>query len=423
MRIGEFAKKHNLSQDTISHYMDRGLLIAEKNGGQYRFNEYDHQVIERIKMLKRLNFSLAEIQEIMSFYRLEGENTNEFRHFYLSLLERKKQQIISEQKRFEKITEDLNHKIKDLQEEGNRSLNHLGLPFHAIGLLQCPECKNTLDINGGSIRKSMVLTADIQCDCGYQAQIEDGVYIDKNKKVIVENKNLPTKKEFLEAASPKFINLIYNGLNLLNHYLLKHTKEPGYIMELDSCSGRFLAQHIEHMPSTTTYVIVSDNKERLLNIKRDMEWQHQHQSFIFFYCDIDRIPLKHYSIDIVVDHWLTSNYAKRSNSFLFDHVSPFLKEEGLLLGAFPYLEKGLNNTGRVGKSIREVLNKDILIEKLADQNIFKLDMLEFGPVIENNPFMMDVMNNQTMYLALYSGRKRQNIRLISSEKKKIPVML
>ena len=58
MRIGEFAQKHNTTHDTIRHYLDMGLLITEKKGGHYRFDESDSWDLENIIELKSMGFFL-----------------------------------------------------------------------------------------------------------------------------------------------------------------------------------------------------------------------------------------------------------------------------------------------------------------------------------------------------------------------------
>lgn len=40
MKISKFAEVNNVSVDTIRHYMDLGLLIPEKKGSHYFFDEY-----------------------------------------------------------------------------------------------------------------------------------------------------------------------------------------------------------------------------------------------------------------------------------------------------------------------------------------------------------------------------------------------
>ena len=49
MRIGAFAKKNNISFDTVRHYIELGLILPVKeHGGQYQFDNICQENIEEI---------------------------------------------------------------------------------------------------------------------------------------------------------------------------------------------------------------------------------------------------------------------------------------------------------------------------------------------------------------------------------------
>ncbi|HDR7607879.1 TPA: MerR family transcriptional regulator, partial [Bacillus mycoides] len=70
MKIGKFGEKNNLSIDAIRHYMDLGLIIPEKKGGHYFFDEYCQKDVELILEYKWLGFSLNEIKELFLYKSL-----------------------------------------------------------------------------------------------------------------------------------------------------------------------------------------------------------------------------------------------------------------------------------------------------------------------------------------------------------------
>ncbi|MCQ6325313.1 MerR family transcriptional regulator, partial [Bacillus cereus] len=70
MKISKFAEVNNVSVDTIRHYMDLGLVISEKKGSHYFFDEYCQKDIELILEYKWLGFSLYEIKELFLYKNL-----------------------------------------------------------------------------------------------------------------------------------------------------------------------------------------------------------------------------------------------------------------------------------------------------------------------------------------------------------------
>ncbi len=59
MRIGAFSKKHQVTQDAVRFYLEKGLLVAHKRGEQYYFTTSDGEDLETIKMLKGCSFPSA----------------------------------------------------------------------------------------------------------------------------------------------------------------------------------------------------------------------------------------------------------------------------------------------------------------------------------------------------------------------------
>ena len=66
MRIGELAKRAEVSKDTIRHYLDLGLLRAEKNpdNGYQIFTSATLQRLHFIRTARQLGFHLEDIQRI-----------------------------------------------------------------------------------------------------------------------------------------------------------------------------------------------------------------------------------------------------------------------------------------------------------------------------------------------------------------------
>ena len=69
MKIGELAKRTDVSRDTIRFYEKKGLLKEIERPHQYNnYKEYGDENVERIQMIKKIQksgFTLRECKEIL----------------------------------------------------------------------------------------------------------------------------------------------------------------------------------------------------------------------------------------------------------------------------------------------------------------------------------------------------------------------
>lgn len=96
MKISKFAEVNTVSVDTIRHYIDLGLIIPEKKGGHYFFDEYCQKDMELILEYKRLGFSLNEIKDLFLYKNLGKSIDYEKNTFYQSLFKLKYEKIEQE---------------------------------------------------------------------------------------------------------------------------------------------------------------------------------------------------------------------------------------------------------------------------------------------------------------------------------------
>ncbi|WP_313164598.1 MerR family transcriptional regulator [Sedimentibacter sp.] len=400
MKIGKFAKMHNVTQDTIRHYIDLGLLVTEKKGGQYQFSDTDCSDIKKIIEYKNMSFSLSEIQKLLAMQRISGENSNSFRKLFLSYLEEKKnenERVISQ---FNNINNSLREKINTIKHQDNKDVQKLGFPLSSIHLLKCPECRRQLNLSEGIIENNNVIEATTNCDCGFTAKIKEGIYVDKRhvRTKLLNGKRMPSKEEYLAYSSTQYNNFLYKGMALLVEQINKYQGEPKYILELDNCVGFFLMQFIKYLPPDSIYILIDYDYERLENLKRDLENYYNHKNFIFLCCNYESMPLKDAFADIIIDYQMTRKHEELTGEKLYDVMLPLLTKKGIICGVYSYKEVQNYN------ELKSLYDKTKMQELMHNYHLKLLDSTDVGPFTESISNVGDI-SQQKMFQVIYACDK------------------
>lgn len=395
MKIGEFARLHNITQDAVRHYLDMGLLVAEKNGGQYNFSDADSSDLKQIMELKNLNFSLVEIQKILTIQRISGSNSSTFRKQYLSFLEKKKRENSRELIKFRKFNALLNEKITGIKSENYTARNKLGFPLAALNVLECPECGKKIRLSEGTIESNFIMEANLSCSCGYRSIIKNGILINEGtvRTKLMGGRKMPSKEEYLSNSSHTYNNFLYRGMASMIEYIRGCKNENSYIMELDNCVGFFLMQYIKYLPADSTYILIDYDLERMKQLKTDLENHYDHKNFLFLCCDYKNIPIQQKSVDVIIDYQMSRIYEETEGEILQELVVPLLKDDGIIVGSYIYIDDNRKNKIYDKKRSEEILSKYMNI----------MESSEIGPVAEHNA--NNFYDGAKIYQNIYIGSK------------------
>lgn len=160
MKIGEFAKKNNTTIDTIRHYMNLKLLLPLKNGGQYDFDEICQSDFDEIYQLKRLKFTLKDIQYFLDYKRLSGISFTSFQanEHILSLYKAHLKHLIEEEKQLRNTIQTLKTSIQAPNPQPILKKRQIGIDIQLIQFIACPICStHPLTLKANDVHNNMIL--------------------------------------------------------------------------------------------------------------------------------------------------------------------------------------------------------------------------------------------------------------------------
>lgn len=367
MKIGQFATKHQTSIDTIRHYMALGLLFPEKNGVQYEFDDNCSQDFTSISELKKIGFTLSEIQQLILYRRIGKLTAYDQRSTYKSYFEKKYLQIDGEIQKLIEMKTQLKTVIEDMKEKLEEATpsTPLGLPLDCLKLLACANCHSTYNISEGSIENGHLKDATLACPCGQILYVKEGIVYTKetlpSEKITEKELSLETYSEnyideYINTTHIDYLKKLHAGLSWSARHLSKEDLENKVALELGSGHGYFMRHMLDLFPKTSTYIAVDHNPIKLKWLKRIIERSQPKCSIIFLCTDFADLPLKEASIDLLLDISGSSNYAFEHANFLLEVVEPLLKTDVKLHGYYILFDNYAPHS-KISKDYREGFNQ------------------------------------------------------------------
>ncbi|CAH2464224.1 MULTISPECIES: methyltransferase domain-containing protein [Bacillus cereus group] len=334
MKIGKFGEKNNLSIDTIRHYMDLGLIIPEKKGGHYFFDEYCQKDIELILEYKWLGFSLNEIKELFLYKSLAKSMNYEKDTFYQSLFKLKYEKMEHEIKILKERRDKLKAALNDLSITTEISNSILGIDLRVLNFLTCFKCSGNLILQDGIINSNQIMEGKLTCNCGEEYVITSGILTAGKSFETSDRASFEDPiSDYIHETDSSYLENIHRAGEWAKKKLKQLDLNDKVLLDIGSGFGFFLRNIYEELPEDCLYIAIDRDLNKLLFLKDVIERRNSTRNILFICADFLSIPIQNHSVDIVIDQSGTSNYSFENEIFLLHELNSLLKPDCYLLSS------------------------------------------------------------------------------------------
>lgn len=403
MRIGEFSKKTDTSIDTIRHYIALGLLVPQKEGKYFRFDDRCQYDLDKIKEMKDMDFSLQEIKNILLVSRFSKLTLGQERQHYRSFFRNKMKDLMEEKSKIDNKIQMLEEKIEDLDVQFQQEPIKLGIELTFLSNLYCPDCQEPLKLDKADIQENMIIEGEMSCKCGYHFEVHNGIIIDRESMKNSEETDETYFIKYVDETNQGFLDNIYAAMEWC-HRAITFDRGPQTVLELGVGNGIILSHIYNDLPDDVTYVAVDYDYYKLRYVKKVLERSGVKKNILFICSDFKKMPIRHKSVDYIVDFFGMSNYSFRKNAILHHEVQDYYKDHCKLIGSFMLFDKLLSNE-EISTEQYHLFKKEKILTYLEALGFKKQDeyLVGYSEEGEKNDVIFEVTNR--IYVYGYLGER------------------
>ena len=405
MRIGKFCEANGITIDTIRHYMDLGLIVPEKNGGHYFFDEVCQKDLEQILEFKGMGFSLNEIKMI-SHYKNFGQLTPyEEDTYYQSLFLNKYENLEHEINHLKEAKNNLKLKLDELSAKTTKPASKMGIDLTLLSMLTCLKCNHLLTLKEGVVNRNQIMSGMLSCDCGEEYFIESGILIAGTHIKYKAGNNLVNNiPNYIHETDPIFLENLNKSLHWSKRKLEQINLHKKVVLELGTGIGFFLRNIYQTLPEDCLYICVDYNLERHQFLKNLLERLDSKRKFLFICADFREIPLSNHSVDVLIDGTGTSNYSFENEEFLLHQVDSLVKLESYLLGTYLTFSN-FSHKSKIAVSHRKNFTLSHIKEKIRKLNYTTLDDKISEPITKGGKYENFFVEGEQVFAYSFFGKR------------------
>lgn len=336
MKAGQFAKQHGISQSTLNYYIKLGLLLPATVNGKYDFREADERDMRLIQNLKQWQFSLRDMETLLSYLRLTQDSTRPDLGRFQDMLHRQQQRLLAEKAAIERSLTSLSETVEALQASPGpppAAAAARGVDVRFLPYFYCPKCARRLNVALQDIQNGEIDAATLSCDCGYTATIQDGILINPGGEELPSPADLSnyTLPEQLPLPVRKTLFRIYAQLEKM---LQEEDLKDKLLIETHIGAGSFLLQRAKQLNPDALYVLCDPVQATVAREKAQIDALGLPLTTLTIASNYFHFPLRQGSADYAIDCFTNSYFSMLLGRYLFPLWLRYFHKGSQIVGVF-----------------------------------------------------------------------------------------
>jgi DNA-binding transcriptional MerR regulator len=405
MRIGKFAENNELSIDTIRHYMDFGLILPAKQGGQYFFDTSCQRDLEEILKLKDMGFTLSEIKDIFMFRKLGKLTPYQEDEYYRTFFINKLRNVEKGIEELKEAKERLEEKLQEFSQSRDNGSFTMGVDLRVLNLLQCISCGGNLILSNGSINNNQIIDGTLKCACGREYAIDNGILkVDDEYRERHLDFDYGYIREYINVTDADYLDNLYKGMEWSYKKMDFNVLNNKVLLELGSGIGFFLRYIYNNLPEDCIYIAVDHDMSRHRFLKDMLEKADCKRNIIFICADFLKIPVKDKSVDMLLDISGTSNYSFTHEKFLLGEIDSYIKNDAYLLGSY-IMFKNFTPDSMVKEEYRKNFNLKNVKQEIGSLSYKLIDERTSDYLDEGGKYESYFKKGEKVYSYIFYGKR------------------
>lgn len=411
MKISSFAQKFNVSIDTIRYYMNLGLLIPEKTGIHYEFDQTCEEEMKIITELKSFEFTLNEIREIIDLKRITLLRDHEDLDIYMQLLERKKMEISLEISKLHSTIQQIDQKIDVVRQKvTNKTSTGLSLSF--IPLLRCPVCSGTFQFQNALIHNDSIIDASIHCACGYHAEIHKSILYAPNLDNSIQNSAYLYEQKTVGEMSPELVKMI-EKCSLFTYQNLKNVDLANKVI-LEPCIDTFvfLPKYLHLLQENAYYIFCGSKQEMIEKLKAKIDSINPALKVLYIVNSSLHLPLVNHSVHYLIDSLSFNDYALFNRIFPLTKLTKLCKEDTTIIGCLAYFKKSAKSIRKMEElypnAYPQNFEKDFIKANISNHQFQLGETLLIGDTKQPGIYIEHHVKDETMFFEGYIAKRESD---------------
>ncbi|KEQ27608.1 MerR family transcriptional regulator [Paenibacillus tyrfis] len=414
MKIGAFAKRFDVSVDTVRYYIELGLLLPDKKASaQYEFTPSCVDDMVLINEMKQYHFTLQEIRQMLLFKRITDFTVVEdARCHYLRLLNEKKLQLKRDKEQLENALRQIENKLRALQDEPEVGAQ-TGVPYSFLPLLYCPSCQIPLQIRNAHLQGKYMLSGQLYCRCSYRAEIRDGILLTADKENARSAYTYGNDHERFELLSSAFIRLTEKGsLWMAGRLMSEPPAKHRLIVEANADVYTILPKYIPSLPPETMYVFCGTSREMLSRLKERLTQSHADLQALYLESGDWQLPLAPATVDLIVDSFSFNDFSLDNRLFPLLPILPYLKPDARVLGNYLFYQPPAASLSQIRHLFPQAHERTYYPDYL-DENFSRIGMELserelLGTMSDPGSYLRYHVPNEKLHLLAYLAKHRDD---------------